>query len=184
MVGPRRRIPVGTLGACAMRVAVGSDHAGFEPQGVLAAHLADAGHEVVDLGTDSRRRPVDYPDFGAAVGRAVADGRAELGVCVCGTGIGIGIAANKVAGRPGRRGPRRDHRQPGPAAQRRQRRLPGGRTTGRTEAIDAVDAFFSTEFEGGRHQHRLDEIAEIEADAAPRAPRSRPPSTLKRRSEP
>ncbi|HUY86482.1 MAG TPA: RpiB/LacA/LacB family sugar-phosphate isomerase, partial [Acidimicrobiales bacterium] len=75
-----------------MRIAFGSDHAGFDLKGSLATCAGEWGHEVVDLGTwgtDS----VDYPDFGAAVGQAVASGSAELGICVCGTGIGISIAA-------------------------------------------------------------------------------------------
>src|SRR5277367_6378463 len=80
-----------------MRIAVGSDHAGFVLKQSLAKHLAELGHEVEDLGTDSEA-PVDYPDFGAAVGRAVTEGRADLGVCTCGTGIGISIAANKIPG--------------------------------------------------------------------------------------
>ncbi|MGI9119097.1 MAG: RpiB/LacA/LacB family sugar-phosphate isomerase, partial [Acidimicrobiales bacterium] len=80
-----------------MRIAIGSDHAGFPLKADLAKVLVDAGHDVDDLGTADEER-VDYPDFGAAVGRAVASGDTEVGVCVCGTGIGISIAANKVAG--------------------------------------------------------------------------------------
>ena len=86
-----------------MRVAVGSDHAGFALKSELGEWLADAGHDIVDLGTYDAAR-VDYPDYGAAVGRAVVKGDAELGVCVCGSGIGIAIAANKIPGvarRPG-----------------------------------------------------------------------------------
>jgi len=81
-----------------MRIAVGSDHAGFELKSTVAKHLADGGHQVVDLGTDSSEVAVDYPLFGVAVGRAVVAGDADMGLCVCGTGIGIGIAANKVDG--------------------------------------------------------------------------------------
>ena len=81
-----------------MRMAVGSDHAGFDLKADLARHLAEAGHEVVDFGTDSAAVSVDYPIYGIAVARAVAEGSAELGVCVCGTGIGISISANKVRG--------------------------------------------------------------------------------------
>jgi len=80
-----------------MRIAVGSDHAGYVLKQFLSAHLAEQGHDIEDLGTDSERE-VDYPEFGAAVGLAVAHGRAELGLCACGTGIGISIAANKVQG--------------------------------------------------------------------------------------
>ena len=80
-----------------MRIAVGSDHAGFSMKESLAQRLRDQGHDVVDCGTYSTER-VDYPDFGAAVGRAVVSGGAEGGVCVCGSGNGIGMAANKIAG--------------------------------------------------------------------------------------
>ncbi|NNN00573.1 MAG: ribose 5-phosphate isomerase B [Acidimicrobiaceae bacterium] len=81
-----------------MRIAMGSDHAGFDLKDLLATTLESWGHDVIDLGTDNSVDSVDYPDFGAAVGNAVASRRAELGVVVCGTGIGISIAANKVAG--------------------------------------------------------------------------------------
>ena len=81
-----------------MRVAFGSDHAGFALKEILKAELERRGHEVLDLGPSSADVSVDYPDFGAAVGRAVAAGEAELGVCTCGSGIGIAMAANKIAG--------------------------------------------------------------------------------------
>ena len=81
-----------------MRVAVGSDHAGFDLKEILKAELAALGHDVTDLGTHDAVTSVDYPDYGAAVGRAVATGEADLGICVCGTGNGIAMAANKVPG--------------------------------------------------------------------------------------
>jgi ribose 5-phosphate isomerase B len=81
-----------------MRIALGSDHAGFDLKAHLTSVLLEWGYEVVDLGTDSATQSVDYPDFGAAVGRRVVEGGADLGVCICGTGIGIAIAANKVSG--------------------------------------------------------------------------------------
>ncbi|MGA9597243.1 MAG: ribose 5-phosphate isomerase B [Acidimicrobiia bacterium] len=80
-----------------MRVAIGADHAGFELKEQLKQYIADAGHSVLDLGTDSTV-PVDYPDFSAAVGRAVLAGRAERGIVVCGSGAGAAIAANKLDG--------------------------------------------------------------------------------------
>jgi ribose 5-phosphate isomerase B len=145
-----------------MRIAVGSDHAGYDLKTVLAAHLIEAGHEVTDLGTDSASVSVDYPVYGIAVGRAVAEGRAERGLCVCGTGIGIGISANKV------RGVRAAmvHDVTTAALARRHNDANvvclGGRTTGRAVAIDAVDTFFATEFEGGRHVRRIGEITGYE----------------------
>lgn len=80
-----------------MHIAIGSDHAGFALKEHLAAFIAAAGHAVTDLGTHSED-PVDYPDFAAAVGRAVVAGRAERGVIVCGSGAGAAIAANKIKG--------------------------------------------------------------------------------------
>jgi ribose 5-phosphate isomerase B len=150
-----------------MRIAVGSDHAGFELKATLAKHMADAGHQVIDLGTGSPDTPVDYPEFGVAVGRSVAEGRADRGICVCGTGIGIGIAANKVGGV--RAATVHDVTTASLARRHNDANVIcfGGRTTGTAEAVDAVDAFFSTEFEGGRHQRRLDEIAEFERQVSP-----------------
>jgi ribose 5-phosphate isomerase B len=146
-----------------MRIAVGSDHAGFDLKTTLAHHMTDAGHQVEDLGTDSAAVSVDYPLFGEAVGRAVAEGRADRGLCVCGTGIGISIAANKVAGV--RAALVHDVTTAGLARRHNDANVIclGGRTTGTAEAIDAVDTFFSTEFEGGRHQRRLAEIARVES---------------------
>jgi RpiB/LacA/LacB family sugar-phosphate isomerase len=80
-----------------MRIALGSDHAGFEMKGVLAKLLGELGHQVVDVGTHSTA-PVDYPDFAEAVGKAVLEGRAERGVLICGSGVGASVAANKMRG--------------------------------------------------------------------------------------
>jgi len=80
-----------------MRIAIGSDHAGFELKNTLADFLKGLGHEVVDVGTYSTAA-VDYPDFAEAVGAAILDGRASRGVLICGSGIGASVAANKIAG--------------------------------------------------------------------------------------
>ena len=80
-----------------MRLAIGSDHAGFELKGLLSAYLREQGHEVTDHGTNSKES-VDYPDFGVAVANAVIDGKADYGVLVCSSGIGISIAANRLHG--------------------------------------------------------------------------------------
>jgi ribose 5-phosphate isomerase B len=145
-----------------MRIAVGSDHAGYELKVAVAKHLSDAGHQVLDLGTDSPDVSVDYPVFGASVGRAVTDGTAERGVCVCGTGIGIGIAANKIGGV--RAALAHDVTTASLARRHNDANIIclGGRTTGEQVALDAVDAFFTTEFEGGRHQHRIDELSDLD----------------------
>jgi ribose 5-phosphate isomerase B len=154
-----------------MRIAVGSDHAGYALKSILADHLAAAGHVVLDLGTDRADVSVDYPVYGHAVAGAVADGRAERGVCVCGTGIGIGIAANKF---PGIRAAVVHDWTTATLARRHNDAnvvCLGERTTGPAEAVDAVDAFFSTEFEGGRHQRRIDQIAGYDAGPGTDAPR-------------
>lgn len=153
-----------------MRIAVGSDHAGFELKAAVAKHLADAGHQILDLGADSSEVSVDYPLFGAAVGEAVAGGRADRGVCVCGTGIGIGIAANKV---PGVRAALVHDVTTAELARRHNDAnvvCLGGRTTGLAVALESVDAFFSTDYEGGRHQRRIDEISHYESERHTTAP--------------
>ncbi len=143
--------------AADMRIAIGSDHAGFVLKQVLAEHLRANGHDLVDLGTHSDER-VDYPDFGAAVGRAVAGGDASLGVCVCGSGIGIAMAANKI---PGVRAATvhdvtsarltRQHNDANVVCL-------GERLIGVEVAKDAVDAWLAAEFEGGRHTPRVAKI--------------------------
>ncbi len=81
-----------------MKLAIAADHAGFPLKQTLMDALRLQGHEVLDLGTDSAERPVDYPDFAEAVARAVVAGDAERGIVVCGSGVGASIAANKVPG--------------------------------------------------------------------------------------
>ena len=140
-----------------MRVAIGSDHAGFELKQRLAEHLRALGHDVLDVGTDSTDS-VDYPDFGAAVGRAVAGGEVDRGVAICGSGIGICIAANKVAGI--RAATVHD------VTSARFSRLHndanvicmGARFVGPQVAVDALESFLVTEFEGGRHGRRVDAL--------------------------
>jgi len=145
-----------------MRLAVGSDHAGFDLKSELAAHLEAAGHEVVDLGTNDTSS-VDYPDFGAAVGRAVVGGDAELGVAVCGSGIGIAIAANKVAGV--RAATVHDVTSARMCREHNDANVVcfGQRFIGPQVALDALDAFLAASFEGGRHQRRVDKIDAIQS---------------------
>jgi len=80
-----------------MRVAVGSDHAGFEMKQSVVAHIQSLGHQVLDVGTDSPS-PADYPDFAEAVGKAVIDKEADRGVMICGSGVGAVVAVNKIPG--------------------------------------------------------------------------------------
>ena len=137
-----------------MRIAVGSDHAGFHLKERLAAHLRDRGHDVVDCGTHSDDR-VDYPDFGAAVGRAVRDGEADGGLCVCGRGIGIAMAANKIDGV--RAATVHDATSARLTKQHNDANVIciGERLTGPEVATDCVDAWLDATFEGGRHNGRV-----------------------------
>jgi len=148
-----------------MRIAVGSDHAGFHMKQEIAAHLAGLGIELIDCGTDSTER-VDYPDFGAAVGRAVVSGEADGGVCVCGSGIGIAIAANKIRGV--RAATVHDISSARLSKQHNNANVicVGERLTGPTVAIDVVDAWLAAEFEGGRHAGRVAKLDALGGEQA------------------
>ena len=143
-------------------IAIGSDHGGYALKQVIISHLADRGIEFRDFGTYSEES-CDYPEYGEAVGRAVASGECELGIAVCGTGIGISIAANKVHGVRAAACSDcytaemcRRHNDANVLAL-------GGRVIGPGLALKIVDIFLSTGFDGGRHARRLGQLAEIEA---------------------
>ncbi|HEY1832584.1 MAG TPA: ribose 5-phosphate isomerase B [Acidimicrobiales bacterium] len=147
-----------------MRVAVGSDHAGFALKEVLKSELDSLGHEVLDLGTFDGTTSVDYPDFGAAVGRAVVAGQAELGVCTCGSGNGIAMAANKI---PGIRAALvHDVTTATLARQHGHANVVclGSRITGPSVAIDALGAFLDAHEEHGRHDGRIAKLAELDGE--------------------
>ena len=139
-------------------VAVASDHAGFDLKEILKRDLQGAGHDVLDLGTNSSQS-VDYPDYGKALADAVAAGQARLGVLVCGTGIGIAMAANR---NPGVRAAvvhdvtsarlSRQHNDANVVAF-------GQRLIGSETAREALKVFLSTEFEGGRHAGRVAKLS-------------------------
>jgi ribose 5-phosphate isomerase B len=144
-----------------VRIHLGSDHAGFPLKESVKAHLLAGGHAVTDVGAYSEDS-VDYPLVAEEVGRAVADDGADAGVLVCGTGLGMAIAANKVSGV-------RAVQVNDPAFAEMSRRhndanvvTLAGRSISIQQAADILDAFLSTEFEGGRHQRRIDQIAAIE----------------------
>ena len=142
-------------------IAVGCDHGGFTLKGHLADELRSLGHEVIDLGTHSADR-VDYPDFGAAVGRSVAGGEAELGVCVCGSGIGIAMAANKIPGI--RAATVHDANSARLAREHNDANVLclGERLVDPEVASEAVRAWLGAEFEGGRHIGRVAKLAELD----------------------
>ena len=143
-----------------MKIAVASDHGGFKLKEEVKAHLLERGLEVLDLGTHTEDS-VDYPEYGKACGEAVVGGQADVGIVVCGTGIGISIAANKVKGvRCGlctsveMASLTKQHNNANVLAL-------GGRTTGTELAMQIVDAWLDTEFEGGRHQRRVDMLDQM-----------------------
>ena len=158
-----------------MRVAVGSDHAGFDLKEILTAELAARGHDVTDHGTYEPGVPVDYPDYAAAVGRAVAGGDADLGLCVCGTGNGVAMAANKV---PGIRAAVVHDVTTAALARRHHANVVclGARTTGTTVAIEAVAAFLAAAPEGGRHDIRVDKLAGLDRELVHRTAQPTPQS--------
>ncbi len=138
-----------------MRIAIAADHAGYPLKAALAADLVAAGHRLVDLGTNDPDMSVDYPDFGRRCAEAVAGGEAERGVVVCGSGIGISIAANRVPG--ARCALVHDHLSARLAREHNDANMIalGARLIGVETARDALSAFLSTPFAGGRHAARV-----------------------------
>jgi len=146
-----------------MRVAIGSDHAGYEMKEDLIERLRQANYAVTDLGTHSTE-PVDYPDFAAAVGKAVLDDRVDRGIVVCGSGAGAAIAANKLRGI--RAAQVTDTYTAHQAVEHDDANVLtlGARITGVELAWELVDAFLSAEFTGEeRHVRRVEKIAKLEA---------------------
>lgn len=146
-----------------MRIAVGSDHAGYPLKEHLASWLAEKGHAVYDLGTHSSD-PVDYPDYAAAVARAVLDGRADRGIVVCGSGAGAAIAANKLQGI--RAGVAHDSYTAHQMVEHDDVNVLalGSRVVGEALAEDLVKAYIEAKFSReDRHVRRLDKIRSLEA---------------------
>jgi ribose 5-phosphate isomerase B len=145
-----------------MRIAVGSDHAGYELKEHLATWLAESGHAVYDLGTHTAD-PVDYPDYAAAVAQAVLDGRADRGVVVCGSGAGAAIAANKLNGI--RAGVAHDSYTAHQMVEHDDVNVLclGSRVIGQALAEDLVRVFIEARFSrDDRHVRRVDKIRALE----------------------
>ena len=143
-----------------MRIALAADHAGYVLKDELVAWLRETGHDVIDLGTNGPES-VDYPQFGAKLADAVASGEAQYGLAVCGSGIGISIAVNR---NPACRCARVD--DPLSAALAREHNdanvlAMGGRLIGHDMAKACVQAFLGTDFAGGRHQRRVDQLSRL-----------------------
>lgn len=144
-----------------MKIAIGNDHAAVGMKWEIIKYLESKGHEMVNFGTDTLES-CDYPVYGKAVGEAVASGEADCGILICGTGVGISLAANKVKGvraavcsEPVTARLTKLHNNSNIICF-------GERIVGMEMAKAIVDAYLDTEFEGGRHQRRIDMIMAIE----------------------
>ena len=147
-----------------MKIAIGNDHSAVEMKNEIKAFLESKGYEVLDQGTNSTES-CDYPAYGEKVGKAVVAGEADLGIAICGTGLGISLAANKVKGvracvcsEPYTARMSRLHNNCNVLCF-------GARVVGSELAKMIVEEWLKTEFEGGRHQRRVDMIMEIEKQA-------------------
>lgn len=147
-----------------MRIALAADHAGFALKDDLAAWLREEGHDVTDLGTNSAES-VDYPLFGAMLARAIAAGEAERGIAVCGSGIGIAVAINRFAAcrcahvsEPLSATLARTHNDANVLAL-------GARLVGPDMGRACVAAFLDSDFAGGRHQRRVDQLSHLIQDS-------------------
>ncbi|MEO6582461.1 MAG: ribose 5-phosphate isomerase B [Sphingomicrobium sp.] len=147
-----------------MRIALAADHAGYVLKDELATVLREAGHDILDLGTNGPES-VDYPEFGAKLARAIVAGEAERGVAVCGSGIGIAIAINRFAAcrcahvsEPLSAELARTHNDANVLAL-------GARLVGPDMARKCIAAFLGAEFVGGRHQRRVDQLSSLLQDS-------------------
>ncbi len=141
-----------------MRIAIASDHAAVDLKAELRDYLISLGHEVADLGPETAAR-VDYPDYGYKLAEVIADGTAQYGVALCGSGIGISIAVNRnpalrcaLVSEPLSAALAREHNDANAIAM-------GARLTGVDMAKACLDAFLSTDFAGGRHGPRVDKLS-------------------------
>ena len=144
-----------------MKISIACDHGAYELKEHLKAYLAQKGHEVTDCGTNSLES-CDYPDFGRAAAQLVGDGACDKGIVLCTTGIGVSMVANKVKGvrcalchEPLSAEMTRRHNDANVLAM-------GAGVTGGNLAERILDVFLSTDFEGGRHQRRVDKVMETE----------------------
>lgn len=144
-----------------MKIAIGCDHGGFEHKNAIKDHLIERGFDVTDCGI-YENVSVDYPDIAVKVCDEITSGRCERGILVCGTGIGMSLAANKIKGI--RAAALSDHYSAKYTRLHNNSNILclGGRVVGIGTALELADLFVDTEYEGGRHQRRLDKIAELE----------------------
>jgi ribose 5-phosphate isomerase B len=147
-----------------MRVGIATDHGGFGLKKELIAHLREAGHDVVDFGADSVNPGDDYPDFVMPLARAVAAGKLERGVAICGSGVGAAVCANKIAGVRARLIHDHFSARQGVEDDHMNIICMGGRTVGPAVAEDLVDTFLAAGFsQAERHLRRLGKVAALES---------------------
>ena len=146
-----------------MKIAIGSDHGGFHLKKAIIKYLFEKGHTIQDFGTDSTKS-VDYPDIAAPVARSVASGVNEFGILICGTGIGMSITANKIKGV--RAAVCTDYYSTKYTRLHNDSNILciGERVLGYGVAMELVKTFLETEYEGGRHQARIDKISALETE--------------------
>lgn len=145
-----------------MRIAVGSDHGGFDLKQEIIRYLKESGHTYRDFGAYSKD-PADYPDFAKAVGQAVAEGHFERGILICGTGIGASISANKIKGI--RAALCHDNYTARMSREHNDANVLclGGRVTGAGVALDIIETWLKTDFSGAdRHRRRVDKVMALE----------------------
>jgi ribose 5-phosphate isomerase B len=148
-----------------MRIIAGADNAGFTLKDAVVRLLRERGHEVVDVGTGGPES-VDYPEYAARVGSAVAQGKADRGILFCSTGVGMSIAANKIRGVRAALASNADAVCLTRAHNDANVLAIGARYTDETTAAEYVNLFLDTPFDGGRHARRLEKVAAIEAEEA------------------
>lgn len=146
-----------------MKIGIGADHGAYKLKEVIKKHLNEKGYEVVDYGTNGPES-VDYPKYGEAVAKGIINEEIERGIVCCGTGIGIGLAANKVKGIRCANVSDTFSAKMSRAHNNCQMISLGERVLGYGLALELVDAFLETEFEGERHAKRVDMIIDIESN--------------------
>ncbi len=142
-------------------IVVGADHAGFKLKTHLVEHLKENGYDVLDVGTDNEES-VDYPDYAVKVAQAVAGGRAGRGLLVCGSGLGVAIAANKVAGVRAVTANTVELARLSKQHNDANVLAVGSRIVEPDVAEEILDSWLDMEYEGGRHQRRVDKITQLE----------------------
>jgi ribose 5-phosphate isomerase B len=151
-----------------MRIAIGGDHPAYELKEIIKGHLEEQGHEIVDVGTHSAES-TDYPLYGKAVGERVASGEVERGIVICGTGIGISIAANKVPGVRAALCVNTDYARLARGHNDANVLALGARFTAAPHALEIVQVWLETPWDGGRHERRIRLLDAMDSGSAANA---------------